>query len=51
MHGSLPLVSQSGLYEFGVQFWSRGLPVHRFFTPLVIEGDQEACAQLAQTPL
>jgi hypothetical protein len=31
-------------HEFGVQLWSQGLPTYRFLTPLVVEGDQEACA-------
>jgi hypothetical protein len=43
--------SAEGWRELGVQFWSRGLPVHRFFTPLVIEGEQEACSYLLKSPL
>src|SRR6266567_3264449 len=34
-----------------MQLWRRSLSIEDFFTPLVIEGDQEVGAYLAETPL
>jgi hypothetical protein len=46
MHGSLPLVSASGTcnYDLSMQLWRGSLSIEDFFTPLVIEGEQEAGA-------
>src|SRR6266567_3764352 len=48
-----PSLRESGNSNDGLsmQLWRRSLSIEDFFTPLVIEGDQEVGAYLAETPL